>query len=393
LCGPAPTTPAPADAPTTIPGPAAGGTAFRVQEGSPEEARLLALVEASKEQRRRLDAQMAGSSAALVALQSELAAAESQLAASEGQARDLRARLDERSRQLDQAADELRRLAVASYVHGAAAVNRVAAMLSAGRPTSELELAADYARAVAVNRAAAVRRLRAARSDLEVVSRGLTETVTATAAQRDRAAVKAAAVADAASGLSQLRDQLSAVVSRQEELVGQVLASRDEFEARYKVLAEESETIAARLRGTSPDVFTGPSLGPNAGFLWPVPHAVVTSPFGPRLHPVFGTTRMHTGVDLGAGAGTPILAAADGVVVTTGQLGGYGNVSVVAHGGSVATLYAHQSTVLVSEGQTVTRGQVIGEVGCTGVCTGPHLHFEVRVDGQPVDPATWVSPT
>jgi murein DD-endopeptidase MepM/ murein hydrolase activator NlpD len=112
----------------------------------------------------------------------------------------------------------------------------------------------------------------------------------------------------------------------------------------------------------------------------------ITSGFGPRVHPIFHDVRIHTGIDFGAGEGTPILAAADGTVVSAGVLGGYGNATVIDHGSSLATLYGHQSRLLVVAGQRVKRGQVIGLVGHTGFATGPHLHFEVRVAGNPVDP-------
>jgi murein DD-endopeptidase MepM/ murein hydrolase activator NlpD len=99
---------------------------------------------------------------------------------------------------------------------------------------------------------------------------------------------------------------------------------------------------------------------------------------------------MHTGIDFGASSGTPIRAAADGVVVSAGPLGGYGNATVIDHGNGLATLYGHQSSIVVAPGQRVSRGQVIGYVGCTGLCTGPHLHFEVRVRGTPVDPMQYL---
>jgi murein DD-endopeptidase MepM/ murein hydrolase activator NlpD len=99
---------------------------------------------------------------------------------------------------------------------------------------------------------------------------------------------------------------------------------------------------------------------------------------------------MHTGIDFGASEGTPIKAAADGVVVSAGVQGGYGNTTIIDHGNSLATLYAHQSRMIVSSGQSVKRGQVIGYVGSTGNSTGPHLHFEVRVNGTPVDPMKYL---
>jgi murein DD-endopeptidase MepM/ murein hydrolase activator NlpD len=123
----------------------------------------------------------------------------------------------------------------------------------------------------------------------------------------------------------------------------------------------------------------------------PVPGAPITSGFGPRIHPIYGDARMHTGVDIGAGSGASIRAAGDGVVVTAGTMSGYGNTTIIDHGGGLATLYAHQSSIGVSGGQRVAAGQAIGRVGCTGSCTGPHLHFEVRVNGDPVNPVPYLS--
>jgi murein DD-endopeptidase MepM/ murein hydrolase activator NlpD len=112
---------------------------------------------------------------------------------------------------------------------------------------------------------------------------------------------------------------------------------------------------------------------------WPV-SAPITSPFGWRWG------RMHEGIDLGAAYGAPIAAAGAGTVIYAGWLGGYGNLTVIDHGGGLATAYGHQSQIAVTVGQQVARGQTIGYVGSTGHSTGPHLHFEVRVNGQAVDP-------
>jgi len=142
--------------------------------------------------------------------------------------------------------------------------------------------------------------------------------------------------------------------------------------------------------GEGAGVAAGPPPQSRAGAFQRPVSGPVTSGFGYRVHPIFGTSRMHTGLDFPASSGTPIYAADSGVVVSAGSRGGYGNATVVDHGGGTATLYAHQSRLGVSAGQSVERGQVIGYVGSTGFSTGPHLHFEVRINGQPVDPAGYL---
>jgi|GEM_PF-105412 len=133
---------------------------------------------------------------------------------------------------------------------------------------------------------------------------------------------------------------------------------------------------------------------------WPVPGFYrVTSPFGYRVHPVFGTRRMHSGIDIGSNLtdrgrqsiyGRNFVAAADGIVIFAGWFGGYGNCVIIDHGGDVTTLYAHGSRILVSEGQNVERGDPVLIVGSTGVSTGAHAHFEVRINGRPVDPMPYL---
>ena len=127
-------------------------------------------------------------------------------------------------------------------------------------------------------------------------------------------------------------------------------------------------------------------------FLSPIPDPKFNSPFGPRVDPVFGTAAMHNGVDINGVMGTPIRAAADGTVVIAGPLGGYGNCTVIDHGSGLGTLYGHQSSIAVTVGQVVKRGDVIGYVGSTGKSTGPHLHWEVRRFGQPIDPVPFIGP-
>ena len=135
---------------------------------------------------------------------------------------------------------------------------------------------------------------------------------------------------------------------------------------------------------------TGSNPLPLASGMWQLRHSSVLRPFGPRTHPITGESKVHTGVDIAASQGTPIKAAGDGVVKMAGANGGYGNWTLIDHGGGLATGYAHQSRIAVSIGQHVSTGEVIGYVGSTGASTGPHLHWEVRVNGNPVDPMGWV---
>ncbi len=131
-------------------------------------------------------------------------------------------------------------------------------------------------------------------------------------------------------------------------------------------------------------------VAPGVRLMSPLAGFEPGSGFGLRTDPIDGSQKMHKGVDIGAPAGTPITAAGDGIVTWAGERGGYGQLVVIDHGGGVETRYAHQSRLDVTPGQRVAAGEVIGAVGSTGRSTGPHLHFEVRVDGEAVDPADWL---
>ena len=129
-----------------------------------------------------------------------------------------------------------------------------------------------------------------------------------------------------------------------------------------------------------------PAAPVSTGMTWPVAGARITSYFGNRYHPILHFTRFHAGVDFGAAWGSPIVAAADGQVVSAGWAGGYGREVKIAHGGGLLTAYGHMSGIVASSGSFVRAGQLIGYVGSSGLSTGPHLHYEVRRDGVPINP-------
>jgi murein DD-endopeptidase MepM/ murein hydrolase activator NlpD len=164
-------------------------------------------------------------------------------------------------------------------------------------------------------------------------------------------------------------------------LLSNVRTQRTHLEGDLATLEKAQARIQARLAGvdTSP---AGPIVQGSGSMVWPV-NGPVVSPFGPRWG------RMHNGVDIAVPAGTPIRAVDDGTVVLmqdTYSSGGYGNFTCVSHGGAISSCYAHQSSFATSSGANVSKGQVIGYVGCTGHCFGDHLHFEIRINGAAVDP-------
>lgn len=152
--------------------------------------------------------------------------------------------------------------------------------------------------------------------------------------------------------------------------------------ARYRALQAESRKLAALIRARQS---RGTGVIGRGGLLWPTA-GPITSRYGYRTHPIYGSRRMHTGIDIGAPSGQAIVAVRAGVVVHAGPMGTYGNLVVLDHGNGFSTAYAHQTRVATSSGARVSAGRVIGYVGSTGASTGPHLHYETRVNGEPVDP-------
>jgi murein DD-endopeptidase MepM/ murein hydrolase activator NlpD len=209
---------------------------------------------------------------------------------------------------------------------------------------------------------------RKTRRQVAAVTREVAARTTEQRAVRDRLAWDQRQLATAR------RDKRTTLAGVQEDKAGALEHMRS--------LQEQSATLASRIRSAqgSSAVVPGATGQPSAaGFIWPV-QGVLTSGFGWRWG------RMHEGIDLAVGVGTPVVAAASGTVIVAGWLGGYGNLVVIDHGNGIATAYGHNTSVTVGVGQSVAQGQLISYSGSTGHSTGPHVHFEVRINGTPVDP-------
>ena len=178
--------------------------------------------------------------------------------------------------------------------------------------------------------------------------------------------------------------------AQKDQEISAINSRLNQLEREENELNRKSEEIANWIRSLKSKRKGGYAGG---NMTWPVPSSGnVTSPFGNRLHPVLKQNRMHTGIDIAAPNGVSIVAANTGTVIFSGWQDGYGNTVILDHGGEITTLYAHCSRLLVKSGQDVAAGEVIAKVGSTGLSTGPHLHFEVRKNGEPVDPLDYVSP-
>lgn len=173
----------------------------------------------------------------------------------------------------------------------------------------------------------------------------------------------------------------------QQQIIQRLQRDRRSLEIAEARLEQDSRRIASLIQARTAG---GVTLPPGNGALsYPI-QAIVTSPFGWRIHPILGYEKFHTGIDFGADYGTPIYAAQAGTVILAEWYGGYGNTIVIDHGNGITTLYAHAETLYAQPGDRVERGQLIAAVGSTGFSTGPHLHFELRAQGEPIDPAPYL---
>ncbi len=338
------------------------------------------------------DDQISGLEAAVARLRRQEAAVHAQLLAKQ-------AELDQAIADLRRARDHL--VVVRSHLK-AALINlreQLVAVYESGTPDvltvllsakgfDDMVARAEYLKRIQGFQETVVGRVRQLRNEAKRTVIRLADARRRIQAARDAIAAQQQQLASARAGVESRQADLVAARGRRQAALSQIKDSEQKLEGsvadiQSKIQAQLQAAASAPLpAGPLP---AGPLPAPSgAGFIWPV-NGPVVSPFGWR----FGGSEMHPGIDIAVPTGTPIRAAAAGTVVFTepeSASGGYGNFTCIDHGGGLQTCYAHQESFAVSAGQQVSQGQVIGYSDCTGYCFGPHVHFEVRVNGTPVDP-------
>ena len=353
-----------------------------VEEASEKEAELLGRLDDTRDRRAELDDMVADLDDQIADVQAEVDKGAAAFDALTADLVRMQLRLDAAFAQEAEARRELRDRAVQAYINPTH-ISAAGAMLHAG-DLREIAATRGYYKAIVADRKKALDRYTALKDQTEGLRAEVEKKRDEAKAQQDVVLAEMAKLEGKRGQQAAVRNEVRAEEQREVAVLSEIRERKAEFQAEIAALQAESSLITALLKGVQVGQVAIPA---GSGRLsTPVPGARITSPFGARMHPIFQEVRMHTGIDMGATSGTPIRAAADGVVVFAGARGGYGNATVIDHGDSLATLSAHQSSIFVAVGQRVTRGQVIGAVGCSGYCTGPHLHFEVRVNGAPVNP-------
>ncbi len=307
----------------------------------------------------------------------------------QGQAHSTQRHIDWTSVQLDAAKqslqrhdDALKRRLVDVYEYGD--MTYVNTLLAARSFSEFVERWEDLRLLIAANQRA-VRARKAAEQHVAAIEADLERTRMLLQQQeqaQEEARSQLGSLADERANLVQLASvRRRSVASEVAEIEGLSAAEEAQLE---RLIVEREREIAAQRRASG--IAGGAESGGGGPFSWPVT-GTITSPFGWRSNPFGGSPEFHQGLDIAAPSGTTVTAAAGGTVIMAQWYGGYGNYILIDHGGGYSTGYGHLSAIYVSSGQSVSRGQAIGAVGSTGQSTGPHLHFEVRIAGKPVDPA------
>jgi murein DD-endopeptidase MepM/ murein hydrolase activator NlpD len=350
------------------------------------EAELLAQYELSMSAIEMLNQSMVFLSDTIATVEADLLEAEADLVEAEDRVTLADVRLQAVEEELALQREVLEEQAVAAYISGGS--NPGAFALLNAESSSEMGSALTYADVVSQHADDVVGRFVELRVEADTLREEAQDAADDAEEARDEVEEQRDALEDERE--RQARAQADAFVAAlaQQGLIDEIEAQRGSYEERLRALTGSSDSIENVLR----EAQEGQHLPDERDgiFLPPVVDPVMTSPFGPRIHPIFGNVRMHNGLDIDGEMGEPLRASAAGEVVLAGWQNGYGNTVVIDHGNGLATLYAHQSAIIVREGERVEMGDNIGLLGSTGWSTGPHVHWEVRIFGNPTDPITYL---
>jgi murein DD-endopeptidase MepM/ murein hydrolase activator NlpD len=358
----------------------------RYDEAVAQESALLEAYDESVVRLAELNEQIVTLNDSISSTEADLLDAEQHLRLAQDELVVTEVRLAEVEAELEAAQDELNRQVVDSYIFGGDDASLAAALLQA-ETVEEYRTTRVYAEAVIEDQDRVVHRFLSLRDEADGLRQQAQGSRDAAQAARDEVADRQAALLSERDRYGEAQADAFIAAAGQQKLISDVQAQKGDYQLRLAVLQGTSDSITGLLQGRQ----QGQTLPPvTVGlFARPVPGGI-TSGYGPRLHPIFGEVRQHNGLDMGGGMGQPIAAAGDGIVISADSRGGYGNAVVVDHGNALGTVYAHMSSFSVNPGDVVRRGDVLGGVGSTGFSTGPHLHWEVRVFGVPVDPVPYL---
>ncbi|MGH2686929.1 MAG: murein hydrolase activator EnvC family protein [Actinomycetota bacterium] len=355
----------------------------RIEETREESQDVRDQLEAAEAERQGVASRLDAIRARLADARARLAEVRVELGAARDQLTEWTAELDAAREDLDGSRDLLSERAAAAYRLGP--VGHIEVVLGADSLT-QLAKRVSYLEAVLSVDSDDVRDVSFARG-VVAERQGQVETYESTVADREaEVEERTLEIAQMEAEQAALLEQVDLEIDLKLDTLDDLQDAKEQYEDAVAQLEAQSAQIQGLIQGSGSS-----GAGKYGGELfWPTAGPIVSG-FGYRVHPVYGTTRFHSGVDIDGACSQPIFAGEDGTVLSAGSNGGYGNFTVIDHGDGLATAYAHQSSIGVSSGQSVSRGQQVGLVGTTGLSTGCHLHFEVRINGEPVDPVPYLS--
>lgn len=367
-------------------------------EMSEDQAELVKRMADLEERRAELDAKTKEYSGQIAQVQTAIVEANARLQGVQERIEQAEVRLKEAEAKVIDTQRRLQNQAVDAYM-GGTKTESTADLLLRGENASGVTAASEYRSEIIQDRKTLMEQQRVAQHEAADARVALDETKAAAERDRDAVVTQQAVLKSQKASLDAVRAQAAAESKKQDQLMVDIESKKASIQAQLDGLQRQSDSIAAQLRAAQAPAASKPgSRGtpPPTGkgiLANPLPGYAMNSPFGMRVNPVTGRYALHAGQDFAAPTGTPVRNGADGTVtltMPTSASGGYGNYVCVDHGNGLASCYAHLSQILVSVGQKVTRNQIVGLVGSTGYSTGPHLHYEVRVNGTPVDPRLYL---